>query len=132
MVSERQRAGQDRRSASGTGVGPRVMSREVLRKTERPVGRHVKCWGCGRPGHLRRSCPGKVVISGECVSSLVAELWSWACGARVVVTLAFMRARLMYWFLGRGKNWGVPGKSISVYPPRTLLTAGKQISRLGP
>jgi hypothetical protein len=60
IVRERRRVGQDHLSVSGMGVGPREMSRVVLRKTERSVGRPAKCWGCGHPGHLRRSCPGKV------------------------------------------------------------------------
>ena len=56
VAQERQRVGREPPVESGAGAGPGEVSRVESRRKGVLAGAPVKCWGCGRPGHLRRNC----------------------------------------------------------------------------
>jgi hypothetical protein len=60
VAREKQRVGQE-----GALKGNRDASRVVSVQSAEPRGALVKCWSCGRPGHLRRSCPQKSASPGN-------------------------------------------------------------------
>ena len=64
VTNERQRVKSDRRCEGSIELGPGNASREPVRKMEAPVRVPVKCWCCGRLGHVKRNCYRKFESEG--------------------------------------------------------------------
>jgi hypothetical protein len=60
---EREKRERDVSSVRDGGVRPWDASRITHRKTEAAAEAPVKCWGCGRPGHVKRHCPDNGPLS---------------------------------------------------------------------
>jgi hypothetical protein len=57
VAHERQQVAREPPVGRSAGVGPGINSRVEARGKGKFAGAPVKCWGCGRPGHLRSHCP---------------------------------------------------------------------------
>ena len=64
VANEGRRVRQDRRGEGSNELGPGKTSRESVRKKKAPARAPVKCWGCGRPGHIKKNCYGKLESEG--------------------------------------------------------------------